>query len=276
MLIYIIYMYALFLIFLFVIGACVGSFLCCQVRRLHLHSTKHRIKSHRSVCLHCHTRLKWYDNLPIISWLILKGKCRKCHKPIGIAEFLSELILGIAFLLIGTTIDPFSASILNWCIFVVTLILVAALAFLAIYDGLYGELPTVCLIIAIAIAATLLLLKITLIITTSGFSPAVIIQPFFSVLLIAGIYFLLYKVSGGKWVGDGDWLLCVSLGLALADPFLALINLFFANFLAFLIMLPIVTKTSNHKIYFGPFLVIAFVITLAVAGFTPLLFNLGV
>ena len=54
---------------------------------------------------------------------------------------------------------------------------------------------------------------------------------------------LLYLISRGRWVGDGDWLLGLALGLALATPWLALINLFLANLLACLVMIPILLRT---------------------------------
>ena len=90
----------------------------------------------------CHYQLKWYDNLPVISWLALRGKCRKCKTKIGIAELLSEISLALAFLLIGTTIDPSTAGPWQWALFIITLLFTLIVGFLAIYDGIYGELPT--------------------------------------------------------------------------------------------------------------------------------------
>ena len=127
------------LILLFILGACIGSFLCCQVRRLHLKSTRRKRLGPRSVCLSCGQKLKWYDNLPIISWLILRGKCRNCHHRIGIAELLSELGTAFAFLSTGINFNPMVAGPLDWCRFILLLIFVSTMCFLAIYDGLYGS-----------------------------------------------------------------------------------------------------------------------------------------
>lgn len=273
MLIYIIYMYIVFYLFLFILGACLGSFLCCQARRLHLRTLKKTIDNNRSVCLHCHAQLKWYDNLPVISWLLLKGKCRYCKKKIGLAEILSELSLGLAFLLLGTMVDLASISVLEQCTFVSVFVLVVILAFLAIYDGLYGELPSAFLYIAIVLAVITTILDIIVSVTTTGFSLYIIIQPLLSTIIFSGIYFFLYKASKGKWVGNGDYLLCLPLGLVLGEPILVFVALFIANFLACVIMFPIVKKTKNHKIYFGPFLVIAFVITLSIARFLAPIFH---
>lgn len=260
-------MQILFLILLFILGACFGSFLCCEARRLHARNAKKKIKSKRSVCLSCGYQLKWYDNLPIISWLFLKGKCRKCHQKIGLAEIIAELCMAVSFLAIGTTIDIFATSTLSWAIFIITLLLILSLGFLAIYDGIYGELPTSYLIISIIIAIIIMALKETEIFLSSGFSASLIYNPLLSILILGGLYLLLYLISKGKWVGNGDWLLGLALGLALISPWLALINLFLANLLACLVMAPFMKHKKTKKIYFGPFMVIAFVITLTFAKF---------
>ncbi len=77
-----------------------------------------------------------------------------------------------------------------------------------------------------------------------------------SVAILAGVYYLLYVLSKERLVGGGDWLLCLAIGLLLRDWKLALVELFFANFLGSLVMLP----RGKKKIAFGPFLVVGFVI----------------
>ena len=255
-------MKAVFLIMLFVLGTCFGSFLCCEVRRAQLRrSTKKRKHlGSRSVCMHCHYQLKWYDNLPIISWVLLRGKCRKCHQPIGYAELLSEIGIGLAFLIFGATFDYVSATPLDWVTFVITLVFILALGFLAIYDGISGELPMLFLGISLLLSLVLLGLNEYSIISTIGFSPELIWKPLMSVAILGGLYLILYVVSKGKWVGDGDWILATAIAIAIFHPSLALTTLFLANFTACIIMLPSVIKKHEHKIYFGPFLVIAFVI----------------
>ena len=258
----------IFYAILFVLGVCFGSFLCCQARRLH-YNTSHKTKLHtsRSVCLHCHYQLKWYDNIAIFSWLILRGKCRKCHKPIGIAELLSELGTGLVLLIFGITFNPLTADVLAWVAFCALLIFTLSVCFLAIYDGLYGELPTKCLIISIILAIVVLTLQYGVLLTNNPFTSDYLWRPLAAVAILGGLYLLLYLISKGKWVGDGDWLLATALAIVLADPWSALIALFLANLLACLVMLPVMfffKSSKSHKIYFGPFLVIAFVITYAI------------
>ena len=263
-------MEVVFFILLFVLGACTGSFLCCQARRLHYRSThksSRRKLPSRSICLSCKHQLAWYDNLPIISWLCLHGKCRQCGKPIGILEILSELGVALAFVAIGTTLNPATADVLGWTTFIVTLILTIILSFLAIYDGAYGELPTKYLTVSVLLALVALALEQLAILAIFPFTPEVVLAPLASVAILGGLYLLLYLVSHGKWVGDGDWLLGTAIGLALANPWLALITLFIANFLACLVMLPLIQKTKRHSIHFGPFMVIAFVIVYSFSDF---------
>ena len=257
-----------FHLLLFILGACFGSFLCCQARRLRYNSThKTKLRATRSICLHCKKNLKWYDNLPLISWLILKGKCRYCHHKIGIAEFLAELATAFTFLLLSFAISPSSTDPLAWTTFIVSLLLVLVFIFLAIYDGLYGELPSILLTISIICAIILLSLKTWAYLLVNPFNPILITDPLLSATILGGLYFILYLVSKGRWVGDGDPYLALAIALALGHPFLSLLALFLANFSACLISLPLVKGNRKAKIHFGPFLVLAFVITYGFSHF---------
>ena len=100
------------------------------------------------------------------------------------------------------------------------------LIFLAIYDGLYGELPTMCLALAIGCATALLLFRIIITVSSSGFNAELIWKPILSFLILGGVYLALYLASKGRWVGDGDWLLGTAIGIALYEPWLTLIALF--------------------------------------------------
>lgn len=270
---------------MFLFGACFGSFLCCQARRLHLKATGEPKLGARSVCPSCRHQLKWYENLPIISWTIQKGKCRHCHKKIGAAEIISELAAGLAFLLVSvafvtaspnptsTIFGAFptdatpnlvfgSGDVLNYLILVFTLLLVLVFIFLSIYDGLYGELPTFALIIAASLATIIVVLRLA----TVGFAASYLIDTLIAVAVLGGLYLVLYLVSKGKWVGDGDWILGSIIAAALGAPLLAFVVLFLSNLAACLAALPTIKQAKTHKIYFGPFLVFAYVITLLIAS----------
>ena len=87
-------------------------------------------------------------------------------------------------------------------------------------------------------------------------------NPLLAMALLGGVYLVLYLISKGKWVGDGDWILAAALGLILYYPWCALIALLTANVLACVVMLPFVIRNKNHQIYMGPFLVAGYVVTL--------------
>lgn len=256
-----------FVVIMFIVGAVFGSFLCCQARRMRRREEKKPSLGKRSVCPHCKYKLKWYDNLPIISWLALRGKCRKCHRHIGYAEIVSELLCAAALALLATTIDIQTASTLEWVAFLTNLALVLSLCFLGIYDGLYGELPCYALVVSAVLALATIVLKQWHQVSVYGFSTDIVLNPLFAAALLGGLYLILYLMSKGKWVGDGDWLLAGIVGLALGSPWYALIALFIANLSACLIMFPVVLKSKNHKLYFGPFLVFAYIVTTVLASY---------
>ncbi len=263
-------MRAILLIILFIVGTCIGSFLCCEARRLHIKTSKKgktKALNRRSICLNCNYQLKWYDNVPIFSWLFLRGKCRKCRTSIGSAEILSEIGLGLAFLLLGLNFDFLNLNFLSGAIFSTTLILAAILGFLAIYDGLYGELPLALLTLSIICATILLILKERSSLSITAFSLENVLYPLASVAILGGLYLLLYVFSKGKWVGDGDWLLGTAIGIALGNPWLALIALFVANASASIYILPSFKRSSSRHIHLGPFLFIGFIIALTFEKF---------
>jgi len=84
----------LFIPFLFVLGACVGSFLNVVVYRM---PRQLSLVTPPSRCPHCQTRLAWYDNVPVLGWIFLAGKCRYCGKPISIGYPIVEAITGLLF-----------------------------------------------------------------------------------------------------------------------------------------------------------------------------------
>lgn len=271
-------MQVVFYICVFILGACFGSFLCCQARRLRLKETHKKPLGRRSVCLSCKHQLAWYENIPIVSWLIQKGKCNKCGKEIGIAEFISELGVALAFLAVSVAfmnsfVPPSSAFIFStnnlfaWSVYILTLLLTLSLSFLAIYDGLYGELPSLCLGISAILAIIILTLKLWAEFSVTGFMLRPILDTLFAIGVLGGVYLILFVISRGKWVGDGDWILGSIIAAVLGTPWYALIALFIANASACAIMYPTVRKSKNHKVFFGPFLVLAFVLTLLIQSY---------
>ena len=81
-------------IYLFVIGCCVGSFINVLNFRLPLGQS---ILYPRSRCTKCNCKIKCFDNIPLISWILLGAKCRSCKKKISITYPLIELTTGLIF-----------------------------------------------------------------------------------------------------------------------------------------------------------------------------------
>lgn len=279
----------LILVMMFVLGAVFGSFACCQAWRWRYHVVNKKDLGQWSVCMHCKKRIKWYDNIPIVSWLLLRGKCRNCHKPIGVADFLSEISLAVAFLMMSWAYllpilsqwNRLSAQpellAVEIAIFVVTLILLVVLMVLAVYDAKWGELPTVLLLLAVIIGAIVCVLKIKeMQITDESGVLQALVNIIIGVVILSGTCFVIYKASKERLMGGGDWILALSLALALSDWWLALWTIFLANLLGDLIALPgAMKKKGRHVVHFGPFLVAAFVIVLVLGNCLPLLIQVG-
>lgn len=212
-------------------------------------------KNDRSRCLHCGYTLRWYDLIPLVSWVSLRGKCRECRKPIGYFEPLMEL--GVAAFFVGSYLlwPEALTSPVEITHFILWLIAGTALAIAFAYDAKWFLLPDV--ITAIAGVAGLSIATISVV--TAPDLLVGLINVAASIGVLSGLYLILYLASKGQWVGYGDVKLGLVLGLLLADWRLALIALFAANLVGTLLVLPgLVTgkiKSQAH-IPFGPLLII--------------------
>lgn len=90
-----------FLPMISVLGAILGSFSNVIIHRLPLGES---IVTPRSHCPKCKKLVTWKDNIPIISYLVLRGKCRNCSQPIGIRYFLVEIIMAVLFATVTLTV----------------------------------------------------------------------------------------------------------------------------------------------------------------------------
>lgn len=85
----------LFATFAFILGAVVGSFLNVCIYRMPLDLSVNEPK--RSFCPHCKKQIPWTQNIPLVSWLVLRGKCANCHAPIAFRYFAVELLTALLF-----------------------------------------------------------------------------------------------------------------------------------------------------------------------------------
>ena len=280
----------LILAFLFVIGTVVGSFTCCQAWRWCYRIEKKKNPGKWSACMSCGYRLKWYDKIPVLSWLMLRGKCRKCHKKIGVAELLMEVGMGVAFLLAGIAyVKPLIEEIMNTDKFagemgqvaltllcfrlVVIFAFLIVLGVLAIYDAKWGELPVALLILANVFGAGILILGMAseYVLNTSYDYMGKLWSTGLGALILAGVCFAIYKISRERLMGAGDWVLALAIALALGDWWLSLWVMFLANLMGDAIALPTLLNSRKSVIHFGPFLVIAYIVVFVLGNSLPVL-----
>ena len=185
------------LIFVFLFGLIIGSFLNCLIWRLH----KEESLLGRSYCPKCRKQIAWYDNIPVVSFILLGGKCRSCGKAISWQYPTVEMTTGILFVLAYfLNYDSVVQLLRDW--FIIAVIIV-----IFIYDlRWYLILDIVTLPACVVVLITNLLL---------GYS--------WRNLLISGIigcsFFLIqFIISRGKWIGGGDLRLGLLMGLALGWP----------------------------------------------------------
>lgn len=96
------------LVFFFVIGACIGSFLNVCIARWPLDLS---VVSPRSRCPKCALQIGWRDNIPILSWLLLRGKCRGCALPISAQYPAVELLVGLLWVAAAWQFGPTFAAV---------------------------------------------------------------------------------------------------------------------------------------------------------------------
>ncbi len=208
----------------------------------------------RSQCLHCHKTLQWYELIPVVSWVVQRGKCRSCKKPIGWFEITSEVGLA-AFFVASYALWPLALGTpLEVTHFILWLTAGAVMALLFAYDMKWFLLPDMAMIALIVLG-----LAITGITAASApeFWPA-LASAGGAVVALGGLYAALHYGSKGRWVGFGDVILGVGLGLLLADWRLALVALFMANFIGCLVVIPLMIAGKlkrNAHVPFGPLLI---------------------
>lgn len=224
----------------------------------------------RSRCLSCGHTLAWYDLLPLFSWLSTRGRCRYCKQPIGKFELVAEVGTAAAFLLFTYAwVGTFGLSPVGILLLALWFVALTMLAILFLYDLKWFLLPDKIVFPLIGLSVVITLLTLAL---TSGLTVATFGSLLASVMILSGLYYVLWLVSKGEWVGFGDVKLGIALGVLLVDWKLALMALFLANLIGTLVILPgmLSGKLSRKtQVPFGPFLIAGFFIAL-VAGSTIL------
>ena len=236
----------------FVFGLIVGSFLNSIIYRLDDLGT---IIRHRSHCPHCKKEIRWYDLVPLLSFVVLEGKCRECGKKISWQYPLVEICTALLFL----------AIYLNFGLTYYTLFLLIISCFLIVifvYDWRKMIIPDIAIIPAIGIWIIIWLLSIIPGVTLG--LPVDFLNYLLGGLAGAGFIGLIVLLTRGKGMGVGDIKLAFLLGFICGWP-LAVIGLFSAFIIGSiigLILLAAKIKKLKSAIPFGPFLIVGFYIAL--------------
>jgi len=237
-----------FYLFTFVLGLVFGSFINSWIWR-----TRENIKMQgRSICINCRRQLKWWENIPVASFLYLKGKCRTCHHLIPWRYLAVEIISGLLFLFLGWyrvkyfVFDP-------W-VYVGDAVFLTVLIIIFVYDWLYKIIPSS----VVWFGAVFGLLF-------NYFYLGINISNLLWAALVAGGFFLVqYVVSRGRWIGGGDVRLGVMMGFWLGIPSV-LVALFAGYVLGAvfgIIMLLRKRGSMKSEIPFGTFLALGTLLAL--------------
>ena len=238
-----------FLIFLF--GAILGSFANVCIYRL---PRDKQIISGRSYCPTCKKKIKWYDNLPLISYIFLNAKCRNCDKSISVRYLIVELITGISFLLIFLSFKN-----LYTIVFLSTLILILIMIFFIDLENFIIPDSLNFSIMGLALVKNFIPSFNTSLIHDINQSIIGGIIGYFSIWLIIFLYKTLKKIDG---MGLGDAKLMAGIGLLFGWQSIPLV-LFLSSILGLFFVAPSLLKkqkTMKSEIPFGPFIIISMLI----------------
>lgn len=220
-------------IIVFLYGIVIGSFVNVLIYRIPLHEN---IAVEHSHCMSCRHRLKWYDLVPLFSWLLLRGRCRYCKAKISGQYPLIELINGIGYVAIFISNGFCLISILYALVF-------SMLVAIAVIDWRTYEIPMGLNITigVLGVAAT--------IIDRSNF-----IEHLIGAVSVSGFLFLIYLVTRGRGIGGGDIKLMAAAGLVLGWKkivFALVIGCIVGSIIHIILMR---AKGKDRVLAFGPYL----------------------
>jgi leader peptidase (prepilin peptidase)/N-methyltransferase len=246
-------------ILIFALGLIIGSFLNVCIYRIPQELSIH--SSRRSFCPTCRTTIRFYDNIPVLSYLFLRGRCRHCNTEISNVYPLVELTTGILFLLSLSQFGP-TLALLHSCLFISLLIPIAWI------DARWYIIPNAIILVGL-IAGT----AVTLLIALTRHDPSYLIDHLIgavaggaSMALIAVLGTFLFRKQvalnpdGLGAMGGGDIKLMLLIGLFLGGWPHLLIVIMASAFTGSIVGLSLVAlgkkSGGGSRIPYGPFLVI--------------------
>ena len=237
-------METLYMILFFILGLVFGSFYNVLASRI---PRQESIISPPSHCEKCGHKLKWYELIPVISYIIQKGKCKNCKTKLSLLYPFSELALGLLFMVSFYSLG-FSYELL------IALILSSVMVLVTVSDLTYMMIPDrfifVPVILILLIKLIFLGLKTFLLSVFSGFICFIIMY-----LIMKFGEFIFKK----ECLGGADVKLMILSGVTL-EPFLSLLVIILASFIALPVSLFLLFRHKENIIPFGPFLVIGILV----------------
>ncbi len=185
----------------FLYGIVIGSFLNVCIYRIPLGESVAKERSH---CMSCGHRLSWYELIPIVSWLALRGRCRKCKAKISVQYPLIEALNGILYVIIFY-VHGFDAAAVSTAIESgIYCLMTSALIVLSVIDERTGEIP----------------FGINLFLFGLGIIEVVLMRDAWlshviGMLAVSGFLELIFILSKGNAIGGGDIKLMAAAGLLL-------------------------------------------------------------
>lgn len=239
----------LFLVFFF-IGLLVGSFLNVVIARLR---TAETILG-RSYCRSCRKGIAWYDNIPLLSYIILFGRCRYCRERISVRYFTVEAVTGVLFAAIAFRfLDP--GSFVSWLETVLYLGMAAFAVVISMYDAKYFEIP-----MSIMWAMIVWILAGLVSVDFSTASAVGIAESRLHMGMVAGLaafafFHFLSAVSRERWMGYGDAYVAFAVGLALGvQTFWSIVAAFVLGAIYGIAAIFLDKKRLSSQVPFAPFL----------------------
>ncbi len=238
-------------IFIFLLGLCAGSFLNCVIYRL---ETGKDFCGGRSYCPQCKKQLGFFDLIPVLSFLFLKGKCRYCSQKISLQYPLVEISTALIFLLIFNFQFLISKqfSIFIFLNLIYYWLISCFLIIIFVYDLKHYLIPTKIIYLATIIS---LIFNFQFLISKqfSIFNSAIV-----SAANVGLFFWLIVLFSKEQWLGLGDAKLGLLMSLFLGFPkiILALFSAFLIGAIIGLILILLGKKQLKSQVPFGPFLIV--------------------
>jgi len=246
----------LIFIFIFLLGTIIGSFLNVVIYRF---NTGRTIVKGRSICMTCNRNLRWYELIPVFSYLFQLGKCRRCAEKISHQYPIVEFITGIVFVLIAQHFLPalFFTPFAFLLLVILYVFLFSLLIVISVYDLRHKIIPDK-LVYTFSLVA---FLSVFVNHYGAGYLFMVPTLPsFLAGPILAAPFALLWLLSKGKWMGLGDAKLMLGLGwmLGLPQGLASIILAFWIGAVTSLLAMFFTKKkmTMKTEIPFAPFLII--------------------